>query len=54
MEFGATGARKVEFNKKFTQKCDVSCMDNGSPRCVFDAVHGGGAEGSRSQIISHA
>ena len=38
MEFGATGARKVEFNKRFTQKCDVSCMENGEPRCVFGSL----------------
>ena len=38
MEFGATGARKVEFNERFTQKCDVSCMENGEPRCVFGSL----------------
>ena len=38
MEFGSTGARKVDFNKKFTQKCDVSCMENGEPRCVFGSL----------------
>merc|ERR1712039_1048634 len=35
IEFGDTGARRVESNPMFSEKCDMSCMDNGEPRCIF-------------------
>lgn len=41
MEFGATGARKVEPNAKYSEKCDYSCMDNGNPRCIFHTTERG-------------
>merc|ERR1712117_31779 len=35
MEFGQTGARELESNKKITKKCDLSSAENGQPSCTF-------------------
>ena len=41
MDIGPYGATKVESDEKYSEKCDVACLENGTPACVFAGLERG-------------